>query len=193
MHKRIAVIAIFLCSACAQIAFSAVSKPKQSQGRAVVFDIDGTLTPSVLAVFEARKDAAKAVRTYADKGYRIIYLTARVRWLSSGISSWLMRHEFPEGSVYVAQTSEERQHPDIYKTKVLQSLLAVGWQIDYAYGDSSTDLNAYAAVGIPKAHVFALRRKGQSRCQIGSAVQCLTGWSEHLAFITAAVPSVKSQ
>jgi len=36
--------------------------------------------------FEVRKDAAAAVRAYAEKGYKIIYLSTRASWLSAGVS-----------------------------------------------------------------------------------------------------------
>jgi phosphatidate phosphatase PAH1 len=193
VHRLIAVAALFLCTACTQLQYFPVPAPNPSLNHAVVFDIDGTLTPNVPAISEVREDAAKAVRAYADKGYKIIYLSARVGWLSAGIPSWLARHGFPEGSVHVAQNDEEWQHPDAYKTRMLQEFLAAGWKIDYAFGDSSTDLTSYAAAGIPKEHVFALLRKGQSACQPGVAAKCLAHWSEHLDFVSTSVPEVRRQ
>jgi len=157
------------------------------QANAVVFDIDGTLTPSVSAVFEVRKDAAEAVRAYAEKGYKVIYLSTRVSWLSADIPDWLRKKGFPEGSVHVAQTREERNQPEVYKAGVLGAYVAHGWSLKYAYGDSSTDLAAYAEVGVPKEHVFVLLRRGESGCQPGLAAACLGGWTEHLEFISASV------
>ncbi len=193
VYRFITVITAILCSSCAQLPYSPVPEPKQSGSHAVVFDIDGTLTPNVFAIFEMRVDAAKAVHAYSDKGYKIIYLSTRTGWISSGIPSWLMRHEFPEGSVHVAQNSEERQFPDRYKTRMLQKYLSAGWKVDYAFGDSSTDFLAYAAVGIPKERVFALLRRGQSDCQVGIAAACLADWLDHLAFVSSSVPNVSNQ
>ncbi len=175
---------------CAQLPYSPVPEASPTPAHAVVFDIDGTLTPAVMAVCEARPDAARAVHAYADKGYAIIYLSTRTGWLSAGVPDWLQRHGFPQGSVHIAQTAQERDHPDDYKAALLREFHARGWVVDYAYGDSSTDLTAYAAAGVPADHVFALRRRGQGACQAGASAACLDGWSGHLAYIESSVPRV---
>lgn len=79
------------------------------------------------------------MRAYAEKGYKIIYLSTRVSWFSAGVRDWLEDNGFPEGSVHIAQTRSERNRPDVCKTEVLTSYLAHGWSLAYAYGDSSTD------------------------------------------------------
>jgi len=179
------VVLLALCSSCAPLPYADIPSASPANAKAVVFDMDGTLTPSVSAVFEVRKDAAEAVRAYAAKGYKIIYLSTRVSWLSGGVPYWLKENGFPEGSVHVAQTRNEHSQPDVYKTAVLRAYVAHGWSLKYAYGDSSTDLAAYAAVGIPKEHVFVLLRKGESTCQPGTAAACLGGWTEHLGFVSS--------
>lgn len=191
MHRLIVLIGTLLGAACAPLPVSPVPEPAAPHSHAVVFDIDGTLTPDVLAVFEVRPDAATVVSAYSDKGYEIIYLSTRTAWLSAGLPSWLRRHGFPQGSVHVAQTSGDRRRPDAYKSTVLRAYQARGWAIDYAFGDSSTDMAAYASVGIPKEHVFALLRRGQAACQPGAAAACLAGWSEHLGFVEASVPGFR--
>ena len=80
---RWAVAGILLAGAgCAQLPARPVPPPTMAGEALVVFDIDGTLTPAVAAVFQVRPDAAAAVRAYAAKGYRIIYLSTRTGWLS---------------------------------------------------------------------------------------------------------------
>lgn len=184
-------VLLLLGSGCAQLPRQPVPDAPPVPARAVVFDIDGTLTPDVSAVFSVRKDAASAVSAYAGKGYQVIYLSARVAWLSAGIPDWLKKHGFPDGTLQVAPTRADRQHPDVYKTGVLKEFISRGWRLDYAYGDSSTDLLAYAAAGIPKEHVFALRREGDAACQPGVAAECLAGWTGHLAFIAGSVASAR--
>lgn len=186
----IALFALLALVGCAQLPFRPVPDAGPAQAHAVVFDIDGTLTPAVMAIFEARPDAARAVHAYADKGYAIIYLSTRTGWLSAEVPDWLQRHGFPQGSVHIAQTAQERDHPDDYKAALLREFRARGWVVDYAYGDSSTDLTAYAAAGVPADHVFALRRRGQAACQAGASAACLDGWTAHLAYIESTVPRV---
>jgi len=188
MRNLFILLVVMLCSSCAQLPPAEIPNAPQKQAQAVVFDIDGTLTPQVSAVFEARTDAAKAVRIFADKGYKIIYLSTRISWLSAGIPSWLKEHGFPHGSVHVAQTDEDRSHPDDFKTRILKDFIDHGWNVKFAYGDSSTDFQAYAAVGIAKERVFALRREGDASCESGDSKACLSGWTEHIDFITNSVP-----
>jgi phosphatidate phosphatase PAH1 len=176
-----------LCNGCAQLPYAAIPTAPRADAKAVVFDIDGTLTPDVTAVFEVREDAAEAVNAYAAKGYEIVYLSTRVSWLSAGVPDWLEERGFPKGSVHIAQTRSERDRPELYKIGVLESYKKHGWRLVYAYGDSSTDLAAYAAVGIPQEQVFALRRRGESDCQPGPVAACLGGWTEHLPFVAESV------
>lgn len=190
MRNLFILLVVMLCSSCAQLPPSAIPCAPPKQAQAVVFDIDGTLTPKVFAVFEARTDAAKAVRIFADKGYKIIYLSTRISWLSAGIPSWLKEHGFPDGSVHVAQTDEDRSHPYDFKTRMLKEFIDHGWNVKFAYGDSSTDFAAYAAVGIPKERVFALLRDGETWCEWGDWKACLNGWTKHLDFVTKSVQSV---
>ena len=180
-------VLLTLGSGCAQLPYTAVPVATPAQAKAAVFDIDGTLTPDVSAVFEARKDAAEAVRSYAGKGYKVVYLSTRVGWLSAGVPDWLRENGFPDGSVHVAQTRNERDHPEVYKAGILNAYLAHGWSLAYAYGDSSTDLAAYAAAGIPQEQVFVLLRRGEPSCQPGPAALCLGGWTDHLEFVSTSV------
>ena len=190
MRNLFILLLVMLCSSCAQLPPAEIPNTPSKHAQAVVFDIDGTLTPRVSAVFEARTDAAKVVRIFADKGYKIIYLSTRISWLSARIPGWLKDHGFPDGSVQVAQTDEERSHPDDFKTRILTGFIDHGWNIRFAYGDSSTDFKAYGAVGIQKEHVFALLRNGETSCQSGEWKACLNGWTEHLDFVTRSVQSV---
>jgi hypothetical protein len=102
------VVLLGLCSSCAQLPYTDIPDAPPAQTGAVVFDIDGTLTPNVSAVFKARKDAAAAVRAYA-----------------------------------------------------------------YAYGDSSTDLAAYAAVEIRNEHVMCLFYKEEASPTVSRVLQWL--------------------
>ena len=155
---------------------------KQSQ--AVVFDIDGTLTPRPFAIFTVRNGAAKAVRSFSDKGYKIIYLSARVKLLQTAIPSWLKNNGFPEGSIHVPQTKADSSDHAAFKKSILKVYKQNGWEFVAAYGDSSTDFKAYTAVGLEKDHVFALQREGSNACQPGIWAKCFSSWDEHIDKIT---------
>ena len=178
-------LVLILCSSCAPLPPADIPPATYCHAPAVIFDIDGTLTPRVSAIFTARPDAAKVVKVLADKGFEIFYLSARMLWLSSWIPNWLQKNGFPAGGVHVAQTREDRRDPAQFKTRKLKEFIDQGWSINQAYGDSSTDFEAYTSVGIPKQQVFALLRSGDTDCQPGDWATCLKSWSEHLDFVNS--------
>ena len=190
MHRLAPFVIALSLWACAQIPPMQVPMASQSQNQAVVVDIDGTLTPQVISICQARPAAAGALRAFAAKGYKIVYVTARNPLFQAGLPDWLQRNGFPEGSLHVAQTPEERSHVTKFKAKILDNYVHHNWHLAYAYGDSSTDFCAYLSVGIPKKHIFALRRRGDESCQDGVYHSCLGGWKEHLPFIEREVPKV---
>jgi phosphatidate phosphatase PAH1 len=179
MRKLTVVLMVMLCASCALLPFE-IQKTPLKPDQAVVFDIDGTLTPSRLAIYTAREDAAKAVRVFADAGYKIIYLGARTQLFQSGIPNWLKENHFPEGSINVPQTDKDSSDHAAFKKRVLRAYKTNGWTFVAAYGDSSTDFEAYAEVGIKKDHVFALQRAGETKCEDGIYAKCLGSWTEHM-------------
>ncbi len=120
----------------------------------------------------------------AEHGYQVVYLSARVPWYSNGIPEWLSKNGFPSGPVHVAQTRADNRDPAPFKARQLAALIERGWDIVLAYGDSSTDFEAYAAAGIARDRVFALQRQGANTCQAGEWNRCLGGWTEHLDFLS---------
>ena len=179
MRNLVIFLALIASTSCASLPLVIPDAP-YLHAKAVVFDIDGTLTPTPLKYWKARDDAASAVQLFSEEGYEIIYLTARVTPLQKNIPVWLKEHGFPDGNVFVTQTAEDRRDHARFKTRILRDVVAHGWTIGYAYGDSSTDFEAYAAVDIPRQHVFALRREGDKNCQPGAWNACLSGWTEYL-------------
>ena len=149
----------------------------------VVFDIDGTLTPKVSAVHTARDGAAAAVQTFADAGYMIIYLSARIRLLQDGIPGWLEQNGFPSGRLHLTESREERKDHAAFKAGVLQDYRAAGWRCIAAYGDSSSDFEAYASAGISPQRIFALKRAGADSCQPGEWAGCYETWEEQMGII----------
>jgi phosphatidate phosphatase PAH1 len=186
MRKLAVVLMVMLCTSCALLSFE-IQKAPLKPDQAVVFDIDGTLTPSRLAIYTAREDAAKAVRVFADAGYKIIYLSARTQLFQSGIPNWLKENHFPEGSINVPQTDKDSSDHAAFKERVLNAYKKNGWTFVAAYGDSVTDFEAYTKAGIPKERVFALQRAGEKTCQGDPSMwnKCLHSWAEHMNEISA--------
>ena len=178
-----------LCSSCALRTFDIPIAPKATlePNLAVVFDIDGTLTPKPSASGIARANAVNAARLYADNGYKIIYLSARRRTLQSRIPKWLTKNGFPEGSIQVPQNSIDSSDNAAFKTRILNEFKGNGWKLVGGYGDSDTDFEAYFAVGIAKDDIFALRVVDVEACDPGPWAKCLDSWAEHLDHIAQKV------
>lgn len=185
MRALLLTILALLASACTLLP---TDIPATSAGhhQAVVFDIDGTLTPTPRATHTAREDAATAARRFAKQGYQIVYLSARVRLLQSGIPGWLHDNGFPPGVIHVPQGRADSRDHAAFKTRILQQYRDKGWRFVAAYGDSSTDFQAYAAAGIAPERVFALKRAGADACQPGAWHECLPSWTTHLPALPAA-------
>ena len=182
MHNLSALLVVICCSGCQLQTFD-IPKAPLKPNQAVIFDIDGTLTPKPWFYNTARDDSTAAVQLYAASGYKIIYLSARRRMFQSGIPGWLTKNKFPEGSIQVPQTSIDGSDHAAFKTRILNEFAENGWSFVAAYGDSTTDFEAYSAVGIDKDHIFALRRVGKDTCQQGVWAECLDSWTDHLANI----------
>ena len=174
---------------------SPVDAPKAESGRnqAVVFDIDGTLTPRRSNFVEARADAATTAQSFYDKGYTVYYISARSSLTKELTQSWLNKNRFPPGFLYLGQLPTDAMDSADYKIRILETLIKVGWRLEYAYGDQSTDFEAYAKVNIPKDRIFALQRSDENICEPGLWTKCLKGWTEHLDFITNSVQSISRQ
>ena len=148
------------------------------QRQAVLFDIDGTLT---INDFEAYADyvgvktataypyAPEMVNAYRDKGYQIVYLTARPYWVTKdgrdwlkikGINSWHY-HANPYGDGPIPPDTQQ------FKTDYVRYLREqVGLNIIRAYGNATTDIGAYADGGLPKAETYIIgSNAGQSGTQ----------------------------
>lgn len=194
MSKLLVIAFVLLCSACSRMPAVEAQPLAPVQGAsAVLFDIDGTLTLSRNRVFTVQPQAAAAVQAFAAKGYEIIYLSHRVRWMKWQIPGWMKKHHFPQGPVLLRQSSAD-DDPVEFKTRSINALKQAGYAIAFAYGDSSTDFEAYANAGIPSENVIALRRQGEDDCLPGLYSRCLSdGWGEYLQDTVAHLPAVNAE
>lgn len=188
----LAVVAMLVLAGCVHIPHPEIPRMAEDLPGLAVFDIDGTLTPRVSSIFSTRPDAAAVARFYADRGYRVVYLTARTRTLQGNLRSYLRRRGFPTGDLVVPQTRADEAAHDAFKAEVLESYKARGWEVVAAYGDSTTDFIAYARAGVPRARVFALQRVGAAACQPGVWAACLPGWSSHLRTLLAGGENIEA-
>jgi hypothetical protein len=90
------------------------------------------------------------------------------------------RHGFPDGAIHVTESREHRSDHAAFKHGVLEEYVDKGWNLVAAYGDSTSDFDAYADAGIDPSSVYALKREGARECEPGTWVECLANWPERL-------------
>lgn len=137
----------------------------------VVFDIDGTLTTDdfelVAQLFsnllagsyqpKLQPDSPAVAWAWAQKGYLPIYLTGRPDTLRAITQTWLVDQKLPPGAVHLTDTSAQALPTPTgvgaYKTDALSAWKA-SVSLHAAYGNATTDIQAYAAAAIPKARTY---------------------------------------
>lgn len=159
--------------------------------KAVVFDIDGTITTSDSEVIQDWAEFSAAdmypyantvVNHYFNRGFLIVMVTGRPYWLATESRQWLSDNDMPFQSVRFTSdngTTVSGEETQEYKTTYLQSLISDCYlEIVRAYGNAVTDIGAYEAVGIPKTETFIIgENAGTSETQPISCEDC--GYQSH--------------
>lgn len=147
--------------------------------KALVFDIDGTLTLSDAENWKdygrrllrnpsapgprLRPHAVDAV-SRAAKDSLVVYLTGRPPWLGRPTREWLAFHHFPGGVVLWMPSTRDilptRSHIGEAKLEQLKALEMTGLRIVRAYGNATTDIRAYEGAGIPKGQTIIMGKHG---------------------------------
>ncbi len=141
----------------------------------VVSDVDGTLTENEtaewLAVFGGASPAVnvgapEALWALARRGYIVFYLTARPEWLVARTHQWVRERGLPPGLVHTMLNLTGGTGAPAFTFKrdellILRSRL--GHPVDYAFGNTDTDAQAYDAAGIAPANAYYYRFTGDRR------------------------------
>lgn len=143
--------------------------------QAIVTDIDETLTTSDAEFFRQtqdpsydpaeRPDAAPLMRGYAERGYAVFYVTARGdelmledgRTATEATRDWLVAHDFPlrDGRLFLGHgTLVTGETAVAYKAGVVDGLEADGFEIAFAYGNATTDIQAYQRAEVPDDRIW---------------------------------------
>ncbi|HEX8611405.1 MAG TPA: hypothetical protein VF800_08980 [Telluria sp.] len=132
----------------------------------IVFDIDGTLTTSDFQAYAdyagvktatPYRHAPEVVKAWRDKGYQLIFLSARPYWVAKNGRAWLGIQEIAPWHYHSNPYSGGPVPPDTQQFKgdyVRHLREAVGLNIVRVYGNALTDIGAYADAGIAKADTY---------------------------------------
>ena len=132
---------------------------REPGAKVFVSDVDGTLTDSELGAFiglltsstpSAQPDAAAVLNALVARGYRPFYLTARPEWFVGRTRKFLDDNGFPPGVLHTALnfTGAQGGAAAPFKAGELARLAARGLTPSIAFGNTSTDADAYEAAGI---------------------------------------------
>ncbi|MDW6001426.1 hypothetical protein SBX37_00690 [Vibrio mangrovi] len=162
---------------------------------AILFDIDGTLTLTDfeevgdylgISTAKAYNYATDVVNAYKNKNYRIIYVTGRPYWLAKDSREWLALKQIPMAHLHTNPNGEIFQPSDVavYKGDYIRQLIDSGVNIVRAYGNATTDIEAYADAGIAKSNTYIIgKHAGEEGTQaLGE------DYSEHYATVVANTP-----
>lgn len=135
--------------------------------KTIVFDIDGTLT---LNDFEAVGDylnvstarafayAVETANLYRDRGYQIVFMTARPYWVARDTREWYAAMGLPQSIItHFSLSNEASMDASSYKKEYLDYLIdGVGLNIIRTYGNAQSDIDAYVYAGIPFSEIFII-------------------------------------
>lgn len=166
--------------------------------RAVLFDIDGTLTTGDIELLEdllgddapnLRAGAPEVAKHWDAQGAIIVYMTGRPYFLRGSSAAWLEAHGFPPGVLFTVEEYRDAM-PTLagvgeFKRRRVAAMIEAGLVFDAAYGNAATDVCAYAEGGIDPAITW-ITELGRGACGDRPAPNPLPSYVDHLTAITAA-------
>lgn len=162
-----------------------------------VTDIDATLTTSDSELAESMLSgsipemmpgATSLIDAHVDDGHIVMYMTGRPYWQSVPTRAWLALRGFPVGALRLADSNAaifptESSVGDFKRAK-LRELLDLGYVLDVAYGNATTDISAYLDSGIAPTNVWIIGDHAGER-----GTNAVTGsWSAIAAQVAARPP-----
>lgn len=159
---------------------------------AVVFDIDGTLTTSNLELVdevltgtepEMYASADQVVAAYREAGYLPIYVTGRPVYIDVMTRDWLASRGFAAGPLFLTDGfTQGVLEVEAYKRAALLDMANQhGLDVQYAYGNATTDICAYATAGIDPADTYIIGDHRGEACDGFDATNPVTDYPSHLA------------
>lgn len=178
----------------------------ETGARAVLFDIDGTLTTGDREVArqvlldaepEMYPGANRVAQRYAEAGYLVVYITGRPYMLRNSTRAWLDRRGFPPGALVTTFALREAlpgaRGVGGYKERILSDLIArPRIHIVHAYGNASTDVCAYARAGIPPTDTYIIGKHAGSACAGYEPTRTLHSYEDHLGELDALLGSASA-
>jgi phosphatidate phosphatase PAH1 len=129
------------------------------------------------------------LNTWAQKGYRVAYLSARPHNLRGISRVWLHGIGAPFGPMRTADTFVHGESARTYKAQFLERVQSeLGWEIVAVYGNADSDILAYEDAGIPKGVTFIV---GELAGQNGTVAIGNNDYTDHVAAYVSVQPDAQ--
>lgn len=165
--------------------------------KVIVTDIDGTLTTDdnelLVQIGDATHDpqqkghALALAQAWDEKGYVVVYLSARPHAFRAETRAWLVQHGYPPGPLLTANSLVVGDTARDHKIAWLTRLQGFGWDIVAAYGNATSDIDAYDGVGIAKDITFII---GPEAGADGTVAIADDDYADHIAGFVDAQPAL---
>lgn len=163
----------------------------------VLTDIDETMTIADEEIFEQISDesydqvekpfSVELTQAWAAKGYQMVYLTARPHMFRAETRTWLSQHGYADGPMITAPDLVLGETARQYKREWVNRLQEdLGWEIVAAYGNASSDIDAYEDGGLDKSVTFII---GENAGANGTAAILNDSFQDHIQDYVAQQPS----
>ena len=163
--------------------------------RAVLFDVDGTLTTGDGELVEdllgddppkLRPGAPEVARHWDARGRLVVYMTGRPYSLRASTRRWLDDHGFPPGPLFTVERHRDAVPSaggvGAFKQARVAQMIEAGLVFDAAYGNAATDVCAYADGGIDPVITW-ITELGRGSCRDWPAPNPLPSYVHHLELI----------
>jgi hypothetical protein len=127
------------------------------------------------------------VNAYRDKGYQLIFLTARPYWVTKDGRDWLALQNIGPWHYHSNPYSAGPVPPDIQRFKgdyVRYLREVVGLNIVRAYGNATTDIGAYDDAGLAKAETYIIG----THAGVGATQPIRGDYGAHLGAVVTPTP-----
>ena len=144
----------------------------------VITDVDGTLTAHESSFAKAviiggkvkpHPGAAASLRAVTERGYQVVYVTARPDRFTDATRAWLGNNGFPRGPVRLADALwlKPGAATIAYKTRVLDGLNH--FEVAAGVGNRTSDVRAYTAAGLAAGRIFV--KLPEYRGELGASLR----------------------
>lgn len=166
---------------------------------AILSDIDATLTTDDAEMLDQMfnnlehippklEDADRLCQAWDEKGYLMLYLTARPQDFLSWTRIWLREEGFPLGPVETADNLVLGETAALYKGAFVARVLEdLGWAIHFGYGNAKSDVEGYTQGGLPIELIYTVNQAAEDGGYMGST-PLPNSYTTHIETVVADYP-----